>query len=173
MLCLLLIALTAAVSAVKFSGTFYPELGSAPNVNWETSPSEYIILDATVPCRTCGTRSESLQYASPIRLCGLTYPVDGDYSKIAMTINILPFTCDNENCKKENAAITGLVVTFSLQEKYFCHSVNYGAALNQCIKISEEKNTSYGSIGFDDKMFEMNVRYFEDTVQFIQKIKTS
>lgn len=157
MLCLLLIALTAAVSAVKFSGPFYPRSAYVSGqVNWESSPSETITLDAKVPCRTCSTRSETLQYASPIKLRDLTYPVDGDYSKITMTIDIPQFTCDNENCKKENAAITGLVVTFSLQEKYFCHSVNHGETPNQHIKISEEKNTTYGNIGFDLTVYPKN-----------------
>lgn len=140
MLCLLLITLTAAVSAVKFSGPFYP--GSpyvSGQVDWKTSPSEYIILDVTVPSRntTCPTCS-SATAVKPITLQSIRYPVNDNYHQIVVKISIPEFTC--QTCGTTTGPLENQTVIFTNPDNYFCHS---GSSFNP-LKTTLVTNTAYG-----------------------------
>ena len=137
---LLLVALTAAVSAVKFSGLFSPESEYvSAQVNWETSPSEYIILDVTVPSKntTCPACS-SATAVKPITLQSIQYPVNDNYHQIVVKISIPKFTC--ETCGTTTGPLENRTVIFTNPDNYFCHS---GSSFN-LLKTTLETNTEYG-----------------------------
>lgn len=150
MLCLLVAALTVAVSAVKYGGTFYPESGSSPNtVDWNTSPSEYIVLKATVSSTTtnCDACSEIPRI---ITLTKVQYPVNGNYHKLALTVNMPEYACST--CKTTTGPFNNLTVEFSVSNnEYFCHSSNYeNNTGNKIIKLtSSVPTTSNGNIEFE------------------------
>ena len=123
MLCLLLITLTVAVSAVKYGGTFHPGPKSSPNnVDWDASPSEYIDLNATVSstntsCNVCSELSRI------ITLTNVQYPVSDNYHKLALTVNLPEYACST--CGRKTGPFNNLTVTFTVSDLYFCHSYNY------------------------------------------------
>lgn len=114
MLCLLVAALTVMVSAVKYGGAFYPESDS--------SPSTYIAMTATVSSTdtSCDVCSEISRI---ITLTNVQYPVNGNYHKLALTVNMPAYTCST--CKTTTGPFNNLTVTFTVSDLYFCHSYNY------------------------------------------------
>lgn len=141
MLCLLLIALTAAVSAVKFGAIIYPESDS--------SPSTYISLTGTVsPNPSCVVCSGNV--GKSLTVISIQYPVNGNYHKLALTVNIPEYTCSN--CKTKTGPFNNLTVEFSTSNnEYFCHSSNYtNNTGNKIIKLtSSVPTTSNGNIEFE------------------------
>ena len=123
MLCLLVAALTLAVSAVKYGGTFYSESSPSPNtVDWDTSPSEEIVLNATVSstntsCEVCSEISRI------ITLTKVQYPANGNYHQLALTVNMPEYACSS--CGTKTGPFHNLTVTFTVPNRYFCHSYNY------------------------------------------------
>ena len=147
---LLLVALTVMLSAVNYGGIFYPESGSSPNtVAWDTSPSEYIVLNATVSstntkCNACSGASKV------ITLSNVQYPANGSYHQLALTVNLPEYTCGT--CKTKTGPFNNLTVEFSASNnEYFCHSSNYeNNTGNKIIKLtSSVATTSNGNIEFE------------------------
>lgn len=140
MLCLLLITLTAAVSAVKFSSLFSPGSPYVSNqIDWKTSPSEYILLDATVSSKdtTCPACS-SATAVQPITLQSIRYPVNENYHQIVLIISIPEFTC--QTCGTTTGPLENQTVIFTNLNNFFCHS---GSSSN-LLKTTLETNTKYG-----------------------------
>ena len=122
-LCLLVIALTVAVSAVNYGGIFYPESGSSPNtVDWNTSPSEYITLNATVSSTNTGCDVCS-KISRIITLSKVQYPANGNYHQLALTVNLPEYACSS--CGRKTGPFNNLTVTFTVLDLYFCHSYNH------------------------------------------------
>ena len=65
MLGLLLITLTAAVSAATFNGLFYKEADPSSNIDWDKAPAEQINMTATFYCNTCRSNTTVIDPASP------------------------------------------------------------------------------------------------------------
>ncbi len=146
LLCLLLIALTVAVSASTFNGQFYPEEPSGSY--WASSPSENISLSATVPSPNPSCSNCSGVTGSPITLHSIQYPVGGDYHKLAMTVSIPSYKCGQ--CLTVIGPFNNLTVTFTASDQYFCHSYNheddYG---NRRLQLPSSVTTKdYGTIDF-------------------------
>ena len=65
----------------------------------------------------------------------LQYPVDGDYHKLSLSVNISKFECGK--CHTTTGPFNNLTVTFSSKsDEYFCHSYNYtGNTGNKIMKL--------------------------------------
>ena len=137
-LCLLLIALTAVVSAkAKFSFVSSPTDG----------PTTYTHIVATFSC-TCekdsGENWPYPDYDNPgIIVNSIEYPANGnDYHSISMKIQIMEFHCTG--CNETRGPYT-LDVTFTDNTVYFCHSGSRNAYLN----TNTTKTTAHGTIAFN------------------------
>lgn len=141
MLCLLVAALTLAVSAVQFGAIIDPESDS--------SPSTYISLTGTVsPNPGCVDCSGNV--GKGLTVISIQYPVNGNYHKLALTVNIPEYTCST--CKTKTGPFNNLTVEFSTSNnEYFCHSSNYtNNTGNKIIKLtSSVPTTSNGNIEFE------------------------
>ena len=135
MLGLLLVALTAIVSAENFLATTQPENG----------PIKHSQIVAKFSC-ACGNISERYPY-NYIVDPGMTLQnvrfleKDGvkDCKSIVIDIYIKDFVCDNAQCQKKIGPLT-LSVTFTSNE-YFCHSQDF-------LSTSATVQTSSGTIVF-------------------------
>ena len=146
MLCLLLITLTATVSAAYFTNHFSPDYDTAANADWDNAPVQYIIMYTSFHCKYCNYVGNTYNPESDgqIELLSITYPANGNYHSMTMTFKIPQFTCKNKACKKTTAAIDNLSVTFTNSDKYFCHS---GDSYN-FLKTEQTVTTDYGTIDF-------------------------
>lgn len=73
----------------------------------------------------------------------LQYPVDGDYHKLSLTINISKFECGT--CHTITGPFNDLTVTFeSDSDQYFCHSYNYVDGINKNLKLTSSAQTESG-----------------------------
>ena len=92
MLGLLLITLTAAVSAATFNGLFYKEADPSSNIDWDKAPAEQINMTATFYCNTCRSNTTVIDPASPkITLTGIQFPAGSDYHSMTLTVAIEQF----------------------------------------------------------------------------------
>ena len=121
MLGLLLIALTAAVSAATFKGLFYKEAGTSSNIDWDKAPAEQINMTATFYCNKCSSNTTVIEPASPkITLTGIQFPAGSNYHSMTLTVAIERFKCTT--CNTTIGPIRDLNVTFNSGNNYFCHS---------------------------------------------------
>lgn len=104
MLGLLLIALTAAVSAAYFTNHFSPDYDTAANADWDNAPVQYIIMYTSFHCKYCNYVGNTYNPESDgqIELLSITYPANGNYHSMTMTFKIPQFTCKNKVCKKND-----------------------------------------------------------------------
>lgn len=96
----------------------------------------------------------------------LQYPVDGDYHKLSLTINISKFECGK--CHTTTGPFNNLTVTFSSESyEYFCHSSNYtGNTGNKIMKlISSVQKENNVKIDFEILLYPRNL----DKLKRIQK----
>lgn len=96
----------------------------------------------------------------------LQYPVDGDYHKLSLTINISKFEC--WKCHTTTGPFNNLTVTFSSESgEYFCHSYNYtGNTGNKIMKlISSVQKENNVKIDFEILLYPRNL----DKLKRIQK----
>lgn len=148
-LCLTLALMTVTAEASTFANTFYPKDETTTNIDWDSSPSEYINLSATVPSVNPGCKNCSGATGSGITLHSLQYPVDGDYHKLTMSVSIPEYKCSV--CLKTTGPFNGLTVTFnSASDQYFCHSYNHEDTYgNKTLQLtSSVTTTNYGRIDF-------------------------
>ena len=143
-LCLLLITLTAAVSAATFNGLFYKESATSSNIDWDKAPVKQIDMEATFYCNKCKSNTTVIDPTSPqITLTGIQFPVDGDYHRMTLTVEISEFTCNG--CGSKIGPIQNLNVTFTTtQNDYFCHS----GARYDTLKASGSQTIDSGRIEF-------------------------
>ena len=121
MLGLLLITLTAAVSAATFKGLFYKEAGTSSNIDWDKAPAEQINMTATFYCNKCSSNTTVIEPASPkITLTGIQFPAGSNYHSMTLTVAIEQFKCTT--CNTTIGPIRDLNVTFNSGNNYFCHS---------------------------------------------------
>lgn len=88
----------------------------------------------------------------------LQYPVDGDYHKLSLTINISKFEC--WKCHTTTGPFNNLTVTFSSESgEYFCHSSNYtGNTGNKIMKlISSVQKENNVKIDFEILLYPRNL----------------
>lgn len=88
----------------------------------------------------------------------LQYPVDGDYHKLSLTINISKFEC--WKCHTTTGPFNNLTVTFSSEsDEYFCHSYNYtGNTGNKIMKlISSVQKENNVKIDFEILLYPRNL----------------
>lgn len=143
MLGLLLITLTAAVSAATFNGLFYKEADPSSNIDWDKAPAEQINMTATFYCNTCRSNTTVIDPASPkITLTGIQFPAGSDYHSMTLTVAIEQFKCTE--CNTTIGPIRDLKVTFNSGSKYFCHSGYSQLPL----EASSSASIEYGRIEF-------------------------
>lgn len=136
MLGLLLIALTAAVSAATFNGLFYKGADPSSNIDWDKAPAAQINMTATFYCNNCSSNTTVIDPASPkITLTGIQFPAGSDYHSMTLTVAIEQFKCTK--CNTTIGPIRDLKVTFNSGNGYFCHTGAYyellGASGSQTI----------------------------------------
>lgn len=142
-LCLLLITLTAAVSAATFNGLFYKEADPSSNIDWDKAPAEQINMTATFYCNTCRSNTTVIDPASPkITLTGIQFPAGSDYHSMTLTVAIEQFKCTK--CNTTIRPIRDLKVTFNSGSNYFCHSGYSQLPL----EASSSASIEYGRIEF-------------------------
>lgn len=143
MLGLLLITLTAAVSAATFNGLFYKEADPSSNIDWDKAPAEQINMTATFYCNTCRSNTTVIDPASPkITLTGIQFPAGSDYHSMTLTVAIEQFKCTK--CNTTIRPIRDLKVTFNSGSNYFCHSGYSQLPL----EASSSASIEYGRIEF-------------------------
>ncbi len=143
MLGLLLITLTAAVSAATFNGLFYKEADPSSNIDWDKAPAEQINMTATFYCNTCLSNTTVIDPASPkITLTGIQFPAGSDYHSMTLTVAIEQFKCTE--CNTTIGPIRDLKVTFNSGSNYFCHS-GYS---QRPLEASSSASIEYGRIEF-------------------------
>lgn len=143
MLGLLLITLTAAVSAATFNGLFYKEADPSSNIDWDKAPAEQINMTATFYCNTCRSNTTVIDPASPkITLTGIQFPAGSDYHSMTLTVAIEQFKCTE--CNTTIGPIRDLKVTFNSGSNYFCHS-GYS---QRPLEASSSASIEYGRIEF-------------------------
>ena len=143
LLCLLLTALTAAVSAATFKGLFYKEADLSSNIDWAKAPAEQINMTATFYCNKCSSNTTVIEPASPkITLTGIQFPAGSDYHSMTLTVAIEQFKCTK--CNTTIGPIRDLNVTFNSGNDYFCHS---GASYDT-LKASGSQTIDSGRIEF-------------------------
>lgn len=143
MLGLLLITLTAAVSAATFNGLFYKGADPSSNIDWAKAPAEQINMTATFYCNKCSSNTTVIEPASPkITLTGIQFPAGSDYHSMTLTVAIEQFKCTK--CNTTIGPIRDLNVTFNSGNDYFCHS---GASYDT-LKASGSQTIDSGRIEF-------------------------
>lgn len=97
----------------------------------------------------------------------LQYPVDGDYHKLSLTINISKFECGK--CHTTTGPFNNLTVTFSSDsDEYFCHSYNHtGNTGDKILKLTSSVQTgSNDKIDFEILVFPKN----RNGLKYVSKI---
>ena len=117
MLCLLVIALTVAVSAATFPGQFYGD--ALPQGK---TPVTEIRMDATFYCGQCKSADTAITPTPTVKLTGIEYPTGSDYRSMTLTVDISEFTC--MKCNRKIGPIQDLRVTCTttVQNGHFCHT---------------------------------------------------
>ena len=88
----------------------------------------------------------------------LQYPVDGNYHKLSLSVNISKFECGK--CHTTTGPFNNLTVTFSSKsDEYFCHSNNYtGNTGNKIMKlISSVQKENNVKIDFEILLYPKNL----------------